>query len=270
MASYMHDIGRLFYIVSPLETVFHNVTEVPDYISTSGHLFFVGIILEIVVLLITGGPRKFRQAYHRHDSIASVTAGLVSQLIQVIIKGVSLEVYVWVFNRINIWTFAHDSVALFFVSFLSVDLAYYFYHRAAHEIHFLWAQHVVHHSSEFYNLTTALRQSILQAYFSWIFSLPFAFVMTPVQWVCHRQFNALFQFWIHTQVITKLPWPIEFIFNTPSHHRVHHGRNRYCIDKNYGGTLIIWFFFFMYIYLKCVMYISKYLILDQCDAIESW
>ncbi|XP_009575262.1 PREDICTED: alkylglycerol monooxygenase [Fulmarus glacialis] len=107
------------------------------------------------------------------------------------------------------------------------------------EVNILWAAHQVHHSSEDYNLFTALRQSVLQKYTSWIFNLPMALFIPPSVFAVHLQFNLLYQFWIHTEVISNLG-PLEWILNTPSHHRVHHGRNPYCIDKNYGGTLIIW------------------------------
>jgi alkylglycerol monooxygenase len=118
----------------------------------------------------------------------------------------------------------------------------------------------VHHSSEYYNQTTALRQSILQTYFSWLFDVPWAFFLPPSLYAVHKQFNTLFQYWqvplllliqlnaynynrIHTEVIGNLG-PLEYVINTPSAHRVHHGRNPYCIDKNYAGTLIIWDIFF--------------------------
>ncbi|KAI1242754.1 hypothetical protein IHE44_0000300 [Lamprotornis superbus] len=113
------------------------------------------------------------------------------------------------------------------------------FQKLKYEVNILWAAHQVHHSSEDYNLFTALRQSVLQKYTSWMFNLPMAFFIPPSVFAVHLQFNLLYQFWIHTEVITKLG-PLEWILNTPSHHRVHHGRNPYCIDKNYGGTLIIW------------------------------
>ncbi|KAI0207707.1 Alkylglycerol monooxygenase [Lamellibrachia satsuma] len=122
---------------------------------------------------------------------------------------------------------------------LGVDLGYYWFHRMSHEVNFIWAAHQVHHSSEDYNLTTALRQSVLQRYLSWVFYLPLAFFVPPSVCLVHHQFSLLYQFWIHTECVKSLG-PLELILATPSHHRVHHGRNRYCIDKNYGGTLIIW------------------------------
>ncbi|KAM7421518.1 hypothetical protein PAMA_015590 [Pampus argenteus] len=107
------------------------------------------------------------------------------------------------------------------------------------EVSVLWAAHQVHHSSEYYNLTTALRQSLTQQFTSWIFYLPMALVVPPSIFAVHIQLNLLYQFWIHTELINDLG-PLEWIFNTPKHHRVHHGRNLYCIDKNYGGVLIVW------------------------------
>ncbi|XDV32036.1 hypothetical protein PO909_002938, partial [Leuciscus waleckii] len=107
------------------------------------------------------------------------------------------------------------------------------------ELNFLWAAHQVHHSSEYYNLSTALRQSVTQQFSSWLFYLPLALMVPPSVFAVHIQFNLLYQFWIHTELVKDLG-PLEWILNTPSHHRVHHGRNPYCIDKNYAGILIIW------------------------------
>lgn len=103
----------------------------------------------------------------------------------------------------------------------------------------LWATHQSHHSAEDYNLSTALRQGVMQSYASWMFYLPLALVVPPPIFLMHTQMNLLYQFWIHTEIISNLG-PLEYILNTPSHHRVHHGRNPYCIDKNYAGVFIIW------------------------------
>ena len=111
--------------------------------------------------------------------------------------------------------------------------------RAIHEVNIFWAAHQVHHSSEDYNLSTALRQSMLQMFPSALFFLPLAYFIPPPIALVHAEFNTLFQFWIHTELIKDIG-PLEYILNTPSHHRVHHGSNRYCLDKNYAGVLIIW------------------------------
>jgi sterol desaturase/sphingolipid hydroxylase (fatty acid hydroxylase superfamily) len=120
------------------------------------------------------------------------------------------------------------------------DFCYYWDHRWMHEVRLLWANHVTHHSSERYNLTTALRQPWSPFLTFWVFA-PLPLLGFSPQKV-HRagQLNLLYQFWIHTEAIDRLPEPIELLFNTPSHHRVHHGANRQYLDKNYGGILIVW------------------------------
>jgi alkylglycerol monooxygenase len=126
------------------------------------------------------------------------------------------------------------------VLFLGVDCAYYWFHRIAHEYNAPWAGHVVHHSSEEYNLAVALRQGTFQGVFSWVFYLPLALLGYPPAWfAAMSSFDTLYQFWIHTRLIGKLG-PLEWVLNTPSHHRVHHGRNPKYLDKNYAGTLIVW------------------------------
>ena len=120
------------------------------------------------------------------------------------------------------------------------DFFYYWGHRYVHEWNIGWAAHQVHHSSEDYNLSSALRQSIMQTFFTTWFFLPAATLgIHPSLMYTHYMLNLTFQFWIHTEVISTIG-PLEYILNTPSHHRVHHGRNPHCIDKNYAGWLIIW------------------------------
>ena len=124
---------------------------------------------------------------------------------------------------------------------LLVDFAYYWAHRMSHEVNLFWGGHVVHHQSEEYNLSVALRQSSLQVVWTFAFNLPIALLgFNTVDFVLISALNTLYQFWIHTETIGKLPRWIELVFNTPSHHRVHHGRNPKYIDKNHAGSLIIW------------------------------
>lgn len=164
---------------------------------------------------------------------------MLQQLSKFFIYNLTLNSYLYVYNNFRLVDLDPTSLWLWVVGFFVIDLGYYLFHRAAHEVNLFWAAHVVHHSSEYYNQTTALRQSILQSYTSWLFDLPTALFLPPSLYVMHKQFNTLFQYWIHTEVIGNLG-PLEYIINTPSAHRVHHGRNPYCIDKNYAGTLIIW------------------------------
>ena len=120
------------------------------------------------------------------------------------------------------------------------DFLYYWDHRWMHEVRLFWANHVTHHSSERYNLSTALRQPWSGFLLSWVF-MPMPWLGIPAHHVAKAgQLNLLYQYWIHTEAIDRLPKPVEAVFNTPSHHRVHHGANPQYLDKNYGGILIVW------------------------------
>ncbi|MFT4658036.1 MAG: sterol desaturase/sphingolipid hydroxylase (fatty acid hydroxylase superfamily) [Candidatus Aldehydirespiratoraceae bacterium] len=126
------------------------------------------------------------------------------------------------------------------VAMVTWDFLYYWDHRWMHEVRLFWANHVTHHSSERYNLSTALRQPWSGFLMSWVF-LPMPLIGIPTNHVAKAaQLNLLYQYWIHTELVDKLPKPIEAVFNTASHHRVHHGANPQYLDKNYGGILIIW------------------------------
>jgi len=127
------------------------------------------------------------------------------------------------------------------ICFVADDSAYYWFHRVAHERRWFWASHVVHHSSQHYNLSTALRHTWTgKLSFSFIFSLPLALIGFPPEMILFvGAINLLYQFWIHTELIDKMG-PFELLFNTPSHHRVHHATNAKYLDANYAGTLIIW------------------------------
>uniref|UniRef100_A0A8C4DFS8 Alkylglycerol monooxygenase n=1 Tax=Dicentrarchus labrax TaxID=13489 RepID=A0A8C4DFS8_DICLA len=198
--------------------------------------FFVGLmVLELVVgVLKTGGS-----VVPLGDGLTSISAGMISRLPLLVMRGCELTAYMYVWDRYCLVELPWDSAWTWWFTFLGVDFCYYWVHRFAHEVSIIWAAHQVHHSSEYYNLTTALRQSLTQQFTSWIFYLPLALVAPPAIFAVHIQLNLLYQFWIHTELIRDLG-PLEWVFNTPKHHRVHHGRNLYCIDKNYGGILIIW------------------------------
>lgn len=137
------------------------------------------------------------------------------------------------------FTFTSPKVS-FAATFIAWDFLYYWSHRLQHERRLLWANHVTHHSSRYYNLSTALRQP-WQGYLTFGIFAPMPLLGMPVHQIAKAgQLNLLYQYWIHTETIDKLPSPIEAVFNTPSHHRVHHGANPQYLDKNYGGILILW------------------------------
>ncbi|XP_071789310.1 alkylglycerol monooxygenase-like [Asterias amurensis] len=227
---------RLFYAVSPNETSFETIEEVPDYLYEAVPFFLGAFLLELVISIWEG---KLNERNFVPDSISSITAGNLLLLTAFLAHGVTVGIYAWVYENYRLATLPWDNSWTWVLCFLLVDLGYYWLHRMSHEVNIIWAAHQTHHSSEEYNLSTALRQSIFQRFTSWMFYIPMAMAVPPPIYLMHVQFNTLYQFWIHTRCIKTLG-PLEYVLNTPSHHRVHHGRNRYCIDKNYAGTLIIW------------------------------
>lgn len=211
-----------------------------DIITLSVPFFFALIGVELLVARV----RK-RPLYRLSDSISDLSCGILSQLAGIFLTLLTIGAYSWVQRH---WAVQHilplpawSAAPLAWAAvFLLDDFAYYWMHRSSHVVTLLWAGHVVHHSSEEFNLTVALRQSSLHGLFSWVFYLPIALLGVPVRmWlVCHA-LNLVYQFWIHTREVNRLG-PLEWVLNTPSHHRVHHGVNPEYQDKNFAGTLIIW------------------------------
>ena len=228
-------------------------------IEASIPLFFLLIVIELAV-----ARRRRLSLYRLNSSISDLSCGILSQLLGVFTKLLVLGIYAWCVQHLSLQRLAllpawisrvpfgagampgaldvdWHAWTSWIAAFLLVDLSYYFLHRYSHTVHVLWAGHVVHHSSEEYNLTVALRQSALHGVLSWVFFIPLAIIGLPWELfaTCYA-LNLVFQFWIHTREIDKLPAWLEWWLNTPSHHRVHHGVNPQYQDKNYAGALIIW------------------------------
>lgn len=234
---YQHPIvgfRRLFYLVTPSESSFEKEEDVPNYVLESFPYFGALIALEAIILFLKKKPLA-----RINDTISSLSAGAISEMPALLGRGMQLVTYAWVYKNYCIYELPWDNPWTWIAAFIGVDYGYYWVHRCGHEVNFMWASHSTHHSSEDYSLITALRQSVHHKFTNWIFYMPMAFFVPPPMFIVHVQFNLIFQFWIHTEVIGDLGI-LEYIINTPSAHRVHHGRNRYCIDKNYGGTLIVW------------------------------
>jgi alkylglycerol monooxygenase len=196
-------------------------------------LFFLLIFIEILVEKIKG-----TNYYRINDSINSLTAGVLSRVTGIVKQLFPLTVYVLVFEQLALFQIT-SSWWMWVTAFVLYDFCYYWKHRFGHEMNILWAAHVVHHSSEEYNLTTALRQSS-SSFFSWIFYLPMAVLgFDPITLITVGSLNLIYQFWVHTRHIPKLGW-YEWVFVTPSNHRVHHAQNQVYIDRNYGGVFILW------------------------------
>ncbi|VDM49388.1 unnamed protein product [Toxocara canis] len=231
----LRNLRAIFYLVTPNETTFPHVDEVPRYVENATSWFIILIIAEIITLHF----QRKEHSFALNDTITSISAGVLSLLFKLGGRVISLALYMYVYNHFRIVDLPVESSLTWFIGFLCQDLVYYLTHRAVHEAGVFWSFHQMHHSSEYYNLSTALRQACLADYGTILFDVLQSFIVPPPIFLVHRYMNLLYQFWIHTEIITSLG-PLEYILNTPSHHRVHHGRNPYCIDKNYGGTLIIW------------------------------
>ena len=193
--------------------------------------FLVTMAIEAAILARAGRP------YGGADTAASLSMGIGYLVIEAFWRIVELGVLAWA------WQFRifdlEDGLATWAFAIVGWDFAYYWYHRAGHEVRLLWAAHVNHHSSERYNLSTALRQT-WTPFAGVIFFVPLALLgLSPEKIVIAGALNLLYQYWIHTETIGRLG-ALEWVLNTPSHHRVHHGTNPQYIDRNYAGIFIVW------------------------------
>jgi len=183
--------------------------------------------------------RRRRPVYSLRDTTSNAALALMHQAADAIAWLAVIGVYWWIYQYrlfnlpTSIWTIA--------ALFVAQDFLYYFFHRASHRVRWMWASHVTHHSSERLNLSTAFRQSLTYPISGmWVFWLPLAWLgFAPKHIIAVVAINLGFQFFVHTEAVRRLGW-LEHVFNTPSHHRVHHARNAKYIDRNFAGVLIIW------------------------------
>lgn len=198
-------------------------------------VFFALIALELVVARYRG-----RHAYAADDAINSIGLGVISQIVGVFSTLLTFGIYAWCAEHLALWTLPADAVWVWALALLGYDFCYYWLHRGGHRVNILWAAHVVHHQSERYNLSTALRQTGSGVLLSWLFYLPLAVFGVPLKvFVVVALIDLLYQFWVHTEQIDRLGW-FDRVFCSPSNHRAHHAVNDRYLDKNYGGILIIW------------------------------
>ncbi|MBL4658034.1 MAG: sterol desaturase family protein [Flavobacteriales bacterium] len=200
----------------------------------AGPIFALIILTEVLI-----NYQQRRELYELKDSAASIgtTVGVI--LIGSVSKTIAFLVMMVVYQyrvidqEIGIWWY-------FLILFFAEDFTFYWHHRLSHELRVLWAAHVNHHSSQKLNYTVAIRQSWVEVCYRYIFWLWLPLMgFHPLHVLLFQSFNAIFQFWPHTQLIRKVGF-IEWIFNTPSHHRVHHSSNTIYLDRNHAGILIIW------------------------------
>jgi len=208
----------------------------PDIVSLSVPLFVLAIVAELLFIKLKGRGGR----YERRDALTSLLMGAGNVTV-----GIALAFVVWGFFN---WLWQYrvadlgTSVLVVGLCFVLDDLRYYWAHRFGHRVRWVWASHVNHHSSQHYNLTTALRQT-------WTGHLTLMMVLSapmillgfhPAMIIFVGGVNLIYQFWIHTEAIDRLPKWFEAVMNTPSHHRVHHGRNARYLDANYAGVFIVW------------------------------
>ncbi len=206
-----------------------------DYIALAIPVFFLLIGFEALYARLRG-----EKLYRLNDSVNDLSTGILDQVAGVFTKAITVGAYAWVWERFRVSEWPASSAWTWVLCFLGVDFFYYWFHRVSHESNLPWGAHIVHHSSEEFNLSVALRQGAFQSLWSFPFYLPLAWLgFSPLVFLACSSFDTLYQFWIHTRAIRTLG-PLEWVLNTPSHHRVHHGCDAKYIDRNYAGTLIVW------------------------------
>lgn len=208
--------------------------EFPNIILYAIPFFILSMLLELYVT-----TKEHIKTYETKDAFSSIAMGLGNVILGFASKALVLYsfTFVYEYRLFTIpaawWSF----LALFFAD----DLSYYWFHRVSHECRLFWASHVVHHSSQKYNLSTALRQTWSGGFYTFIFWIWLPLLgFHPAMIMLQMSISLLYQFWIHTETINKMPKWFESVMNTPSHHRVHHGNNPLYLDRNHAGILIIW------------------------------
>jgi len=217
-----------------------------DLIALAVPFFLLALLLELFV-----DWRRGSGLYRSNDAINSLSAGILStttgyftKILPLIAWGFVLQNFALIDMQREWFDFSTTGIALWVIAALAWDFCYYWFHRFSHEISVLWAAHAVHHQSEDYNLSTALRQTSTGFLFGWIFYLPLFLLGFPLDvLIIVSAINLIYQFWVHTQVVRRMG-VLDRILVTPSNHRVHHAQNERYIDKNYGGMLILWDRFF--------------------------
>jgi sterol desaturase/sphingolipid hydroxylase (fatty acid hydroxylase superfamily) len=202
--------------------------------------YAIPFFLLAIALELGYGIFRHRNTYRLNDSVGSLFMGTLRTASKMVLIGLGGLVFAAIEQRYTLWRMDVSSIATWIFAFVAYDLCYYWNHRIGHERQIFWASHVAHHQSEYYNLSTALRQTSSGFLLSWVFYIPVFLVGVPAEvFVTVASANLIYQFWVHTEHVPKLGW-YESIFVTPSNHRVHHAQNDRYVDRNYGGVFILW------------------------------
>ena len=212
------------------------ITDFPNLIHYAIPFFIATVIIEIILII-----KMKIDDYEYKDAATSITMGLVGNVVAgLFTKGLILGVFFFIYTTFHLFEIPFTWWAWLLILFAE-DFTYYWFHRISHENRFFWASHIVHHSSQKYNLSTALRQSWTGKFVSLIFWIPLVFIgFHPVMVMMQMAISLIYQYWIHTELIHKMPKWFEAVFHTPSHHRVHHAINPQYLDRNHAGIFIIW------------------------------
>lgn len=211
------------------------MTEFPDIILFAIPFFILSMLIELFYTV-----KQNIKTYEKKDAFSSISMGLGNVFLGFFSKAIVLAAFYFIYEHFRFFTIPVIWWS-FVLIFLADDFSYYWFHRISHQSRLFWASHVVHHSSQHYNLSTALRQTWSGGFYSFIFWLWLPLVgFHPGMIMFQMSISLLYQFWIHTEAIDKLPKWFEAVMNTPSHHRVHHGSNPLYLDRNHAGILIIW------------------------------
>ncbi|MEO5846022.1 MAG: sterol desaturase family protein [Caldimonas sp.] len=207
----------------------------PQIIVLATPVFFALIGVELAI-----GRARGRASYRLNDALSSIGLGVMSQIAGVFTAVLTLGIYVAVHDRFAIWQLSPASPWTWAIGLVAYDFLYYWHHRAGHRVALFWAAHVVHHQSEDYNLSTALRQTSSGWLAGWIFYLPMAIAgFPPLVFAVVALIDLLYQFWVHTEQVGRLG-AFDRWFCAPSNHRVHHAVNDVYLDRNYGGVFLVW------------------------------
>jgi alkylglycerol monooxygenase len=205
-----------------------------NYVEVAIPFFILAMALEYIY-----GRLVNRQTYRLNDTVNSLALGVLSRLADVLRLGVSAVLLGTFAVWLGVAQWSMETVWHWIIAFVAYDFCYYWKHRFGHEWRIMWASHVAHHQSEEFNLSTALRQTGTD-YIGFVFYVPLYLIGIPAAAIITvGSLNLIYQFWVHTEHIRRLG-PLEWIFVTPSNHRVHHARNERYLDCNYGGVFIVW------------------------------
>jgi sterol desaturase/sphingolipid hydroxylase (fatty acid hydroxylase superfamily) len=217
-----------FDIISALESSTAKTLAAVSYISL--------VLLEIYI-----SRKKNQKIYETKDTILNLSLGTINSIIKLVTKGATVAFFYAIHQAFSLYEIPVNSGWGLLALFLLNDLTFYAYHRLSHESRLFWATHVTHHSSQIFNVSTALRGNFIHFFYRSVFWTPLAILgFNPILILLVDEIAFYYQMWIHTTTIGKTPRWFEFIFNTASHHRVHHASNQVYLDKNYGAILIIW------------------------------